>query len=156
MSKRLTSEELLKIKEMLESGYTYSEIAECLDRSYNGIYDNCRKNGLEQTEDAKKRAKSKSVTASCRARKEKGVSRSVTASSRARKERAVTETGSICWLCRKTNFHDCSWFNNKNPVMPQGCSYEEKAVNYNGGNITRRKVTLYIIKECPNFERDER
>lgn len=143
MSKRLTSEELLKIKEMLEAGYTYSEIAECLDRSYSTIHNICHKNGLEQTEDAKKRAKS----------------RSATASSRAHKERAEAKTGSICWLCRKTNFHDCSWFNNKNPIMPEGCSYEEKeekAVNYTGGNITRRKVTLYIIKECPNFERDER
>ena len=54
----------------------------------------------------------------------------------------------LCWECKNTNRHKCSWFNPSDPQPVPGWVAELRPKSRIGES--------YMVKECPNFEPDPR
>lgn len=60
---------------------------------------------------------------------------------------------SICWFCKNTNAHKCSWFDNKNQ-KPRD-DWKATKTYIPGGQVEGQRIVSYIVHECDGFEMEE-
>lgn len=64
------------------------------------------------------------------------------------------ETGTLCWDCARA-YGGCSWSKSFKPVEGWEAERDERALKW-GCNNTKRTYVSYTVKECPEFELEER
>ena len=60
----------------------------------------------------------------------------------------------LCEACKHTNRFECSWFDPDNPRPVPGWEAKPKTITYETAAGVRHEIKSYLVKKCPNFEKE--